>query len=155
MRVWRRLRLSLDHWVKNEFKNAANLSVLDDSAKLQSSGTTTTYSKDPVAGSNHQRWVILQAWTMKMLHDYIFRQYFPGLSQCEHELLFGIDQLIFGQSACVYPSAGFTNGYFRRFQYMEALRIRNEYSSRHYHEIVTSDFNRTTCGLCRKRAGRI
>lgn len=55
MRVWPRLRLSLNHWVKVKFKNAANLSVLDDSAKLQSSGTTTTYSKDPVAGSNDQR----------------------------------------------------------------------------------------------------
>lgn len=115
VREWRRLRLSLDHWVKKNFKDAAKLSLLDYSAMLQSIGTTTTHSKDPVAGNNHQRWAILQAWIMKMLHDCIFLQYFPGLSQCDHELFLGIDQLIFEQSACIYPSKSFTNRYFRRF----------------------------------------
>lgn len=113
VREWRRLRLSLDRWVKQNFKEAAKLNLLDYSGMLQSIGTTTTHSKDPIAGNNHQRWAIIQGWIIKMLHECIFLQYFPGLSQCEHDLFLGIDQLIFEQSVCIYPSKSFTNRYFR------------------------------------------
>ncbi|KAJ5742566.1 uncharacterized protein N7511_011298 [Penicillium nucicola] len=98
VRQWRRLRLNLDHWVKKNFKDAAKLGLLDYSAMLQLIGTTTAHSKGLVAGNNHQRWAILQAWIMKMLHGYIFIQYFPGLSQCDNEFFLSIDQLIFEQS---------------------------------------------------------
>ena len=110
VREWRKIRLNLDRWVKQNFKDAAKLGQLDYNAILQSIGVTTAHPK-ALAGNNHQRWAILQAWIMKMLHDYIFLPYFPGLSHYDNELFLDLDQLIFEQSACKFPPKGSTNRY--------------------------------------------
>lgn len=98
VREWRKIRLNLDHWVKKNFKDAAKLGQLDYNSLLQSIGATTVHSRALFAGNNHQRWAILQAWIMKILHGYIFLPYFPGLSQCGNELFLDLDQPIFEQS---------------------------------------------------------
>jgi hypothetical protein len=115
VREWRRLRLSLDHWVKRNFKDAAKLGQLDYIAILQSIGTTTAQTEALAAGNNYQRWAILQAWITKTLHDHIFLYYCPGLSIHENQLFVELDRLILEQSVWISLSKNFTNRHLGSF----------------------------------------
>jgi hypothetical protein len=109
VREWRKLRMSLDRWVKRNFQNTAKLDQLDYTAILRSMGTPAP--ENIATRNNHQRWAILQAWIMGMLHRHIFLNPCPGLNSNEIELFHELDRLIFEQCVCIFPSRSFTNRY--------------------------------------------